>query len=204
MRTPTKRHFPVFIFLVVLAGVGCAISKSSSGPGSAVGNAALDYYPLFPGWGWAYDVESDGKKVLALYAVSERRGNVAVIKNGDTLIEYLVQPDGIARREGNLPGDYLVRTPLSVGAAWPVSGGQATVVEARKTVQHPSGTYRDCAVIEEARSQPSRVTRTTYCNGTGPIEIEMRVYNPMKLDFEIIVRATLLSVTRPEDADKAE
>jgi len=204
MRTPNVRHILVSTLLVALVGMGCATSKSSAGPGSAVGNAALDYYPLFPGWGWAYNVESDGRKVLAVYSVSERRGNVAVIKNGDTLIEYLIEPDGIARREGTLLGDYLVRTPLSVGAAWPVSGGQATVVEARKTVQHPSGTYRDCAVIEEARSQPSRVTRTTYCNRTGPIEIEMRVYNPMKLDFETIVRATLLSVTRPGDAAEVE
>jgi hypothetical protein len=186
-----------------MSAPGCATAHRATSDG-LTGNSALDYYPLLLGWGWAYDVESDGRKVLALYSVVERRQNVAVIKNGDDHIEYLVQPDGIARREGNLPGDYLVKLPMSVGATWPVSSGQATVVEAGRQVTLPSGSYGDCAVVEEVRAQPSRVTRTTYCKGTGPVQIEMRVYNPMKLDFETVVRATILSVTRPEDAAKSD
>jgi hypothetical protein len=200
----TARQIPAVCVLFALTCAGCATSKNSAGAATSTGNAALDYYPLLPGWGWAYDVERDGQKVLALYAVAECRGNVAVIKNGDARIEYLVQPDGIARREGSLPGDYLVRLPMVVGATWPVSGGHATVAEAGRAVSLPSGTYRDCAVVEETREQPNRVTRTTYCKGVGPVAIEMRVFNPMKLDFETMVRATLLSVTRPEDAAKAE
>jgi hypothetical protein len=184
-----------------MAAAGCATSKSSAGAAGATGNAALDFYPLLPGWGWAYDVESEGRNVLALYSVVERRGNVAVVKNADDRIEYLIQPDGIARREGSLPGDYLVRLPMVVGAAWPVAGGQATVVEAVREVSLSSGSYRDCAVVEEVRGQPSRVTRTTYCKGAGPVKIEMRVYSPLKMDFETIVRATLLSITRPESPE---
>ncbi len=186
-----------------MAAPGCATSHPASSA-SLTGNPALDYYPLLPNWGWAYDVESDGRKVLALYSVVERRENVAVVKNGDNRIEYLIQPDGIARREGSQPGDYLVKLPVYAGATWPVSSGQATVAEAGREVRLPSGSYHDCAIVEEVRSQPARVTRTTYCKGTGPVQIEMRVYNPMKLDFETVVRATLLSVTRPEDAVKSE
>ena len=171
-----------------MAAPGCATSHTASSA-SLTGNPALDYYPLLPNWGWAYDVESDGRKVLALYSVVERRENVAVVKNGDTRIEYLIQPDGIARCEGSLPGDYLVKLPVFVGATWPVSSGQATIVEAGRDVTLPSGSYRDCAVIEEVRSQPDRVTRTTYCKGSGPVQIDMRVYSPMKLGFETVVRA---------------
>jgi len=65
-----------------------------------------------------------------------------------------------------------------------------------------SGTYHDCIVVEEVRGQPSRVTRTTYCQGEGPVAIEMRVQRPMKMEFETMVRASLLSVTRPEEAGK--
>jgi hypothetical protein len=187
----------MFLLLAITAS-GCATSKASVGHTGATGDAVLDFYPLVPGWGWAYDVESDGRKVLALYAVVERRGNVAVVKNGDTNIEYLIQPDGIARLVGGLPGDYLLRLPLTVGASWPVADGQATVVEAGKDVSLSSGSYRPCAVVEEVRGQPSRVTRTTYCKGAGPVKIEMRVYSPTKMEFETLVRATLLSVTRPE------
>jgi hypothetical protein len=185
--------------LWMMVAAGCATSKASSGATGATRNVALDFYPLLLNWGWAYDVESEGRKVLALYSVVERRGNVAVVRNGDDRIEYLIQPDGIARREGSLPGDYLVRLPMVVGTAWPVAGGQATVVEAGQKVSTTADTYRECAVVEEVRGQPSRVTRTTYCKGAGPVKIEMRVYSPMKMDFETIVRATLLSVTRPED-----
>jgi hypothetical protein len=200
----SARQIPAMVVLFAASFCACATSKSSLGAATSSANAALDYYPLLPGWGWAYDVERDGQKVLALYSVAECRDNVAVVKNGDARIEYLVQPEGIARREGTLPGDYLVRLPMSVGATWPVAGGQATVAEAGKDLALPSGTYRDCAVVEETRNQPERVTRTTYCKGVGPVAVEMRVYNPRKLDFETVVRATLLSVTRPEDATKAD
>jgi hypothetical protein len=192
------------LVLFAMSAAGCATSKSSAGAVTSTGNAALDYYPLLPGWGWAYDVEGDGQKVLALYTVAECRGNVAVIKNGDARIDYLVLPEGIARREGSLPADFLMRLPIVVGATWPVAGGHATVAEIGKRVSLPSGTYGDCAVVEETRNQPERVTRTTYCKGVGPVAIDMRVYNPMKLDFETAVRATLLSVTRPEDATKSD
>jgi hypothetical protein len=198
MWTFLSRQIPGVFVLMAMVASGCATSKTSAGAAGTAGNVALDFYPLLPGWGWAYDVESEGRNVLALYSVVERRGNVAVVKNGDDRIEYLIQADGIARREGSLPGDYLVRLPMVVGAAWPVMGGQATVVEAGQKLALASDTYRDCAVVEEVRGQPSRVTRTTYCKGAGPVRIEMRVYNPMKMDFETIVRANLLSVTRPE------
>ncbi len=199
MRLLSTRRLSTVLALLAMAAPGCATSHTASSA-SLTGNPALDYYPLLPNWGWAYDVESDGGKVLALYSVSERRGNVAVVKNGDATIEYLIQPDGIARDQGGQPGDYLVKLPVLVGATWPVSSGHATVVEAGRDVTLPSGSYHDCAVVEEVRSQPDRVTRTTYCKGSGPVQIEMRVYNPMKLGFETVVRATIRSVTRPEDA----
>jgi hypothetical protein len=85
-----------------------------------------------------------------------------------------------------------------------VTDGQATIVEAGVQLALPSGTYRDCVVVEEVRGQPSRVTRTTYCKGEGPVAIEMRMYSPMKKEFESMVRASLLSVTRPEEAGKSD
>jgi len=198
------RQISAVLVLLAMAASACATARTSSSAASPTGNPALDYYPLLPHWGWAYDVESEGRKVLALYSVVERRGNVALVKNGDDRIEYLIQSDGIARSEGSLPGDYLVKLPVHVGTTWPVSSGQATVVDAGREVSLPSGTYGDCAVVEEVRGQPNRVTRTTYCKGVGPVLIEMRVFNPMKTDFETIVRATLLSVTRPEQEKQAD
>jgi hypothetical protein len=184
-------------------GSSCATSASVQASRST-GNALLDYYPLLPGWGWAYDVENGGGKVLALYSVAERRGDIAVVKNGESRIEYAILPDGIARMEGSVAADFLLKLPIRKGASWGVTDGQATIVEAGAQVALPSGTYRDCVVVEEVRGQPSRVTRTTYCQGEGPVAIEMRVYSPIKKEFETMVHASLLSVTRPEEAGKSD
>ena len=64
----------------------------------------------------------------------------------------------------------------------------------------PSGTYRDCALVEEVRRDPNRVTRTTYCRDIGPVEIEMRVFSPAKQAYDSLVHARLMSVSRPEAA----
>lgn len=192
--------------LVGLTGAlwsSCATSASVQAPRST-GSELLDYYPLLPGWGWAYDVESGGGKVLALYSVAERRGDIAVVKNGERRIEYAILPEGIARREGSVAADFLLKLPIRKGASWGVTDGQATIVDGGVQLALPSGTYRDCIVVEEVRGQPNRVTRTTYCKGQGPVAIEMRVQSPMKMEFETMVRANLLSVTRPEEPGKSD
>jgi len=178
--------------------LGCASSQARIGAATPASSSALDYYPLLPGWGWAYEIEREGTTVLALYSVAERRQEVAVIKHGEERIEYALLPDGIARREGSRPGDYILKPPLRAGSAWPVSDGTATVAEAGKTVTLASGSYRDCAVVEEVRRDPNRVTRTTYCRDAGPVEIEMRVFNPVKQAYEILAHARIMSVSRPE------
>jgi hypothetical protein len=177
--------------------VGCASAPMGSTSRASSNCAALDYYPLLPGWGWAYEVEREGRTVLALYKVADWRPDLAVVQHGEERIEYALLPDGIARREGGLPGDYLVRGSVRVGNTWPVAAGTATVAEVGKTVTLPAGTFRDCAVVEEVRSEPNRVTRTTYCRDAGPVEIEMRVFSPLKQAYEVHVRARIMSVSRP-------
>ncbi len=180
--------------------VGCATGARTSGAFPSTGNEALDYYPLLPGWGWAMEIERDGDKVLAPYAVVERSAASAVVRNGDERITYGVSPEGIARREGATLGDFVLRTPVRKGTTWPVQGGEATIVAEGTQVTSASETYRDCSVVEEVRRDPSRVTRTTYCRGIGPVDIEVRVFDPWKKSFETMVHARLLSVTRPEPA----
>src|SRR5512133_1260642 len=166
--------------------VGCASAPASTDRASSK-CTALDTYPLLPGWGWAYEVEREGGTVLALYRVADWRPDLAVVQHGDERIEYALLPDGIARREGGQLGDYLLRGSLRVGNSWPVSAGTATVAEVGKTVTLPAGTFQDCAIVEEVRREPNRVTRTTYCRDAGPVELEMRVFSPLKQDYEVHV-----------------
>jgi hypothetical protein len=178
--------------------VGCASSSSLRVSPPPADDSALAYYPLEAGWGWAYEVERDGLAILALYAVAERRPELAIVRNGDERIEYAILPDGIARREGGRPADYLLRSPVRAGDFWPVASGTATVVEIGKTVTLPSGSYHDCALVEEVRRAPDRVTRTTYCRGVGPVEMEMVVSNLVTLTYERLAHARLMTVSRPE------
>jgi hypothetical protein len=178
--------------------VGCATGARPSASFPSTGNQALDYYPLLSGWGWAMEIERDGDKVLAPYAVVEHTADSAVVKNGDERIVYAVSPEGLARRDGTVVGDFVLRTPVRKGTSWSVQGGEATIVDVGVQVTLPSDSYRDCAVVEEVRRDPSRVTRTTYCRGTGPVDIEVRVFDPWKKSFETMAHARLLSVTRPE------
>lgn len=186
--------------LALLALTGCAATRSAGVAGRTSGDSALDFYPLYPGWGWAYDLERDGVEVLALYSVAERVHPVVVVRNGDERIEYLLLPDGIARGAGRVPGDYLLKNPVRAGTAWSLGAGEAKVVAAGQDVTLVSGTHRDCATVEEVRRDPERVTRTTYCRDTGPVAIEVLVYDPTKKSYETMARARLRSVTRPEDA----
>jgi hypothetical protein len=188
----------------VLLLAGCAASAASATGGQKVCCSALDYYPLLPGWGWAYEIEREGTTVLSLYSVAERRADLAVVKHGEESIEYAILADGIARREGGLTGDYILRSSMRAGGSWPVANGTATVAEVGKTVSLPAGTFHDCAVVEEVRRDPNRVTRTSYCRDTGPVEIEMRVFSPSKQTYEVHARARIMSVSRPEAAAAAE
>ncbi len=180
--------------------IGCASSRAQRIAPPPAADSALAYYPLEPGWGWAYQVERDGMSVLALYSVAERRSDLAIVRNGDDRIEYAILPDGIARRDGRQVTDYLLRSPVRAGQFWPVTSGTATIVEVGKETVLPSATYRDCALVEEVRRAPDRVTRTTYCRGVGPVEIEMQVSNPVTLTYETLAHARLTNVSGPPGA----
>jgi hypothetical protein len=186
-------------FLATALSGACGTGGHTPDRLASSGNQALDYYPLVPGWGWAYQVERDGDNVLAPYSVAERTADGAVVKNGDQQMRYAILPEGIARRDGSSLGDFVLRNPVRQGTTWKVENGQATIVAAGVPLRLPSGDYPDCAVVEETRHDPERVTRTTFCRGVGPVDIEMRVFDPFKKTFEIMAHARLLSVTRPED-----
>jgi hypothetical protein len=202
LRSPRRtRSRERWLGLALALCSSCASSHGQSRRSPAAGGGALDYYPLLSGWGWAYDIEREGATVLALYSVAEQRADMAVVKHGAETIAYVLLPDGIARREGDHLGDYILKTPVRAGLVWPLAAGTATVTEIARNVALPSGVYSDCAVVEEARLDPRRVARTTYCRDVGPVEIEMRVYDTLGQAYETVIHARLRSVQRPVPAN---
>jgi hypothetical protein len=185
--------------LVGACAVGCATAGGTSNDIKPRPNlTAADYYPLAPGWKWAYDVEKDGVNILATYAVVERNGDVAVVQAGDDRLTYAVTPDGIAQKDGLL-GDYVIKNPVRVGAEWPVEGGHAHITSVSADFKLDSGEhYLGCLVVEVTRNDPVRVTRTTFAPDLGPVLLEMQVQDGAK--FTTVTRARLRAVTRPGDS----
>jgi hypothetical protein len=186
------------VSVMVVFAFGCASTQSGLPPAPPPPENAADYYPLIPGWKWAYEVEQEKTgSILATYAVLERVVDTVFVQFGDERLAYTLLPEGIAQRSGLDPGDYVLKSPIRAGASWPVNGGEARVVSVGKTMTVPGGTFRNCATIEVTRNGPPRVSRTIYAAGVGPISIEYQVQDPVLGRFNTELRAVLRGVTRP-------
>jgi hypothetical protein len=205
MRTPAKRIRLLVIGLGLGLGLGLAAAcagkqPAASGPAAPPPEDAREFYPLETGWKWAYEIEKGGEHILAVYAVVGRQGAVATLEAGDERIVYTVLPEGIARRPPgteSATGDFLLRSPVRAGAQWPIDGGTATVAAVGKQVTVPAGDYRGCVTIEESRTDPPRLVRTTYAPGVGPVTIEFMVHDPATAQFQTALRAKLRGATPP-------
>jgi hypothetical protein len=188
------------LLAVCVAVLGCATARPPEGPAAAASTVPEDpsaYFPLMPGWKWAYRVDKGGDSLLATYAVVERTGNDATVQGGEERLIYAVLPDGIARRQGASLADYLLKRPVRTGTTWPLAQGEAKVVAAGRTVTVPAGAFRSCATVEESRTDPARVVRTVYAAGVGPIMLEVQVHDPATGQFVTDTRASLVGLTRP-------
>jgi hypothetical protein len=192
------KTLPAPLRAAVAVCVGClACATSSASRRSPPPERAADYFPLTPGWKWAYEIERGGQKVLATYAVTQQIGDSVIVQSGDERNGYTITPEGIAKRDSLSLGDFILKSPILAQASWPLREGKATVVSVGTEVTVPAGTYPDCAVIEETRTGPDRVLRTTYAPGVGPIKLEYQVSQPETHKFEVVLSARLLGMTRP-------
>jgi hypothetical protein len=191
---------PLGTTAIVLAAAlaGCSSTRTAERTqASPPPEEAQAYYPLEAGWRWAYDLEKGDERILATYTVSEVVGDTAIVTGGEERLLYAVLPEGVARKEGLSVGDFILRSPIRNGAEWPVTGGKARVTAVGKTVTVPAGDFENCAVVEEVRTSPDRVLRTTYAAGVGPVLLEYQVHDGASDRFEVALRATLRGVTRP-------
>ena len=194
MRNPLLDTRLVILLTGTLSGLACATVQKTPERVPPPEQAAA-YFPLAPGWKWAYEIEKGGEKILATYAVLQQIGETVLIQAGQERNTYAILPEGIARRES--PGDFILKTPIRAGATWPLGSGTASVVSVGGETTVPAGTFANCAVVEEARRNPDRLLRTTYAAGVGPIALEYQVSNPETRRSDVVLRARLLGLTRP-------
>lgn len=187
----------VLVGAALALATGCASNAPPPATQAPPPQDAHDYYPLAPQWRWAYEVEKNGERILAIYAVKDVAGDTVIMEAGEERLLYAILPEGIARKEGLTVGDFILKTPVRVGTEWPVAGGKAKVTAVAQTVTVPAGTFANCAVVEEVRTNPDRVTRTTYAAGVGPVLVDYQVHDATAGRFETALRATLRGITRP-------
>jgi hypothetical protein len=203
----THGRSPLLVLLLLPATV--ASCRAAAGGGgdvarprlSIVGIAAADYYPLASGWKWAYSVWKDGMKTLALHAVLERQGDVAVVQEGGERITYAVTPEGIAEKDGAGLGDYIIKNPIRAGAEWSVAGGRARIASVDgKFASALVGRYEGCVLIAVTRTDPKRVTQTLFAPYLGPVLMDIQAADGE--EFVTIAQAELVGVTRPGDSPR--
>jgi hypothetical protein len=160
------------------------------------GRTASDFYPMEPGWKWAYDLEKEGQHLLAVYAVLERTQDTAIVQAGQERLLYAITRDGVAQKDGVTVGDFVIKNPIVLGREWPVFAGTARIVAVDRKVTLPTGEeYEHCVVVETVRTDPTRLARTTFAPGLGPIAIETQVQAAGH--FVTTMKANLRGTTRP-------
>jgi hypothetical protein len=188
----------VFAGFAAGAGLAAGCGTAGSGPPARVprtGLTAADLYPLIQGFKWAYDLEKDGEKILATYAVVESNAKGATILAGGEKLSYVTSLEGIAQIDGGGVGDFILKNPVTKGAKWPVAGGTAEIVSTTEEVTVEAGHFYDCAVVEVTRTDPPRLARTTFAPDVGPVALEVQVQEGGK--YVVKTRARLRAVTRP-------
>ena len=188
------RGWRALLALGAFAAVGCASAPPATSQTPPRATNAADYFPLDPGWKWAYDLEREGQHMLAVYAVLERVPEGAIVQAGDERISYAVNREGIALIDSS-GRDFVLKNPVVRGASWPVFAGTATITAVDKKVSVPSGDYANCVVVETLRKDPNRLSRTTFAPGIGPVAIEVQAETQGR--FVTTLRAELRGATRP-------
>jgi hypothetical protein len=194
--TMSKRaNVSVFSLLLAVGWAGCATTAAPTTPAVTKTQSAADYYPLDVGWKWAYDLDRQGEHMLAVYAVLERTSDTAIVQAGDERMMYAVTAQGIAQKDGVTIGDFVLKNPIALGAEWNVFAGKAKITSISQTVAGSAGEYANCVVVEALRTDPVRLSRTTFAPGVGPVAIEVQVQSQGR--FVTTMRASLRGATRP-------
>lgn len=196
-------HRSLVVALAVLTTSACGAAAPEVAEPTLDPLAPTTLYPMHEGAQWVYDVDTGGDEppTLGIFEVVEVNGDErqiannrgmnreGVVTHGDP-IGYRVEPDGIRHVAS---GQWLLRSPIDVGATWPTLGGRtARVVDIDHTVEVFAGTYQHCVIVEEDGGEDGRVVTTTYCPEVGPVVIESSMTSEMTMR-SIATRARLRS-----------
>lgn len=181
----SRRFVDAHVVVLVLGLVGCSgEAQTRRTRGGPVTSKAL--YPMKVGNAWSYDVESESPDAptLLVNRVSQIEGRRVIMETGGEPIVYEMRRDGIY---WPAKGGYLLKDPISEGAAWGMrSGSRSRIASMSKTFRASGQVFQNCVEIL-LESSEQRV-RTLYARDVGPVFIEAELHME---DFDYTFRATL-------------
>lgn len=159
-----------FALLLVSA---CAVSACAHHTPSKSTNAVapIDFFPLRAGNAWSYDVDTgEPSTTLGVTRVEAFDGRVAKVRTGRKVIVYEVCEEGIRVPPGD---EWLLRSPLELGATWPGRGGRtARLASVELSIETRMGAFDGCVEVVETGGKLDLEVRTVYCPGVGPVLVE--------------------------------
>lgn len=156
--------------VVALAAIGCGPTRTTVDRGPLT---ARSLYPMQSGYTWTYDIDTETEmNNLGVTRVTVIAGNtVEIATDASETHTYELRDDGIFRADGDV---WLIRDPIVVGTEWPsLSGRTARISSVTETVDVFSGHYEGCVEVREEGGDSNRSIRTVYCQGVGPVLIEV-------------------------------
>jgi len=156
------------VLAVPLVGCGSGRTTPNLGP-----LTARSLYPMQDGYTWTYDIDTETEmNNLGVTRVTNVTGRqVEITTDAAETHHYELREGGIFRSDGEV---WLLRDPIDVGTEWPsLSGRTARITSVTEEVDVFAGHYEHCVEVREEGGETSRAIRTVYCQGVGPVIIEV-------------------------------
>lgn len=156
--------------LLALLAMGCGPGRTTVERGPLT---ARSLYPMQDGYTWTYDIDTETEmNNLGVTRVTRVSGNrVEITTDASETHVYELREEGVYRADGEV---WLLRDPIVVGTEWPsLSGHTARITSVTETVDVFAGHYEGCVEVMEEGGDSNRTIRTIYCQGVGPVLVEV-------------------------------
>ncbi len=167
------RRWPSRAVLAAALVSGCARANdpARSVPNIPAPQGVQVYLPLYDGFVYQYDVESDsGETGRVMVEVTRPREGLAELSVAGRVQRLELSPDAIRHATGGV----LLQSPLSVGARWKGQFGKVRVVSTNRSIQTPAGNFSGCLeTVEEALAPVAKRAESVYCPKVGLVALHI-------------------------------
>lgn len=129
------------------------------------------YMPLYDGFVYQYDVETDtGETGRMMVQVSRPRPGLAELNVAGKIQRLEVSPAAVVHATGG----FLLRAPVQEGAKYKGQFGQVRVVSVSRAIQTPAGDFTGCIeTVEEATLPTPKRATSIFCPKVGLVALDI-------------------------------